>query len=47
MTLQQPSSPRHRFAAQSVGTVNNMLPDWTVQIGAYDTYAGARHQEHC
>jgi D-alanyl-D-alanine carboxypeptidase len=44
VTLQQPSTPGHRFAAQSVGPVNDMLLDWTAQIGAYDTYAGARHQ---
>jgi len=41
--LQQPSMPGHRFAAQRVGTVNAMLPAWAAQIGAYDTYAGARH----
>jgi D-alanyl-D-alanine carboxypeptidase len=44
VTLQQPSTPGHRFAAQGVGTVNDMPPAWTAQIGAYDTYAGARHQ---
>jgi D-alanyl-D-alanine carboxypeptidase len=44
VTLQQPSTPGHRLAAQGVGTVHDMLPAWTAQIGAYGTYAGARHQ---
>ncbi len=44
VTLQQPSTPGRRFAVQSIGTVNDMLPDWTARIGAYDTYAGAQQQ---
>ena len=44
VTLHQPSMPGRRLAAQSFGTVNDRLADWTAQIGAYDSYAGARHQ---
>ena len=43
-TQQEPSVPGHRLAAQSVGTVNDMVPDWTAQTGSYGTYAGARHE---